>query len=49
VAETTRKNTNARTRVGAAYSSDEAPVMGGERRGSVTRLKSVANLLRGDE
>jgi hypothetical protein len=34
VAETTRKNTDARPRVGAAHSSDEAPVTGGERRGS---------------
>jgi hypothetical protein len=49
VAETTRKNTDARPRVVAAHSSDEAPVMGVERRGSVTRLTNVANLLRRDE
>jgi hypothetical protein len=49
VAETTRKNTDARSRVGAAHSSDEAPVMGVERRGSVIQLTSVANLLGGDE
>jgi hypothetical protein len=49
VANTMRKNTEARTRVGAAHSSDESPVMGVERRGSVIRLTSVANLLCGDE
>ena len=49
MAETTRKNTDARTRVGAAHSSDEASVMGVERRGSVTRLTIDANLLCGDE
>jgi hypothetical protein len=33
-----RKNTEARTRVGAAHSSDESPVMVGEPRGSVIRF-----------
>ena len=49
MANTMRKNTEARTRVGAAHSSDESPVMGVERRGSVIRLTSVANLLFRDE
>ena len=49
MAETMRKNTDARARGGAARSSDEAPVMGVERRGSVTRLTSVANPYCGDE
>ena len=49
MADTTRKNTDARTRGGAARSSDEAPVMGVERRGSVIRLMNVANPLCGDE
>jgi hypothetical protein len=49
VAETTRKNTDARMRGGAARSSDEAPVMGVEPRGSVIRLTNVANPLCGDE
>jgi hypothetical protein len=49
MADTMRKNTDARTRVGAAHSSDESPVTGVERRGSVIRLTSAANLLCGDE
>jgi hypothetical protein len=49
VADTMRKNTDARARVGAAHSSDESPVMGVERRGSVIRLTRAANLLCGDE
>ena len=49
MAETTKKNTDARMRGGAARSSDEAPVMGVEPRGSVIRLTNVANPLCGDE
>jgi hypothetical protein len=49
MANTMRKNTDARMRGGAARSSDEAPVMGVEPRGSVIRLMKVANLLFGDE
>ena len=49
MAETMRKNTDARTRGGAARSSDEALVMRVERRGSVIRLTSIANLFHGDE
>ena len=49
MANTMRKNTDARARVGAAHSSEESPVMGGERRGSVIRLTSVANPADGDE
>ena len=44
-----RKNTDTGTRGGVARSSDEAPVMGVERRGSVILLTKVANLLCGDE
>lgn len=44
MADTMRKNTDARTRGGVARSSDEAPVMGVEPRGSVIRLMRVANL-----
>ena len=44
MADTMRKNTDARTRDGAARSSDEALVMRVERRGSVILLKKVANL-----
>ena len=43
MADTTRKNTEARARVGAAHSSVEAPVMGVERRGGVIRLTNFAN------
>jgi hypothetical protein len=43
MADTMRKNTNARTRGGAACSSDEILVMRVERRGGVIRLKTVAN------
>ena len=49
MADTTRKNTDARARGGAACSSDEAPVMGVERRGRVIRSASVANPFCGDE
>ena len=49
MANTMRKNTDARMRGGAARSSDEAPVMGVEQRGSVNRLMRVANPLYGDE
>jgi len=49
MANTMRKNTDAGTRGGAVRSSDEAPVMGVERRGSVIRLTSVANPADGDE
>jgi len=49
MANTMRKNTEARARGGAAHSSEEAPVMSVERRSSVSRLTSVANLLGGDE
>jgi len=44
MADTMRKNTEARTRDGAACSSDEAFVMRVEQRGSVILLKRVANL-----
>ena len=43
MADTMRKNTDARTRGGAARSSDEALVMGVERRGSVIRLTNDTN------
>ena len=49
MADTMRKNTDAGTRGGAARSSDEAPVMGVEPRGSVIQLMKVANLSYGDE
>ena len=49
MANTMRKNTDARIRGGAARSSDEAPIMGVEPRGSVIRLIKVANLSYGDE
>jgi hypothetical protein len=49
MAETMRKNTDARTRDGAARSSDEALVMRVERRGSVIRLKIETNPNYGDE
>jgi len=49
MAETTRKNTDARARGGAARSSDETPVMGVELWGSVIRLMNVASPLCGDE
>jgi hypothetical protein len=49
MANTMRKNTDARARDGAARSSDEALVMRVERRGSVIQLTSIANLLNGDE
>ena len=49
VADTMRKNTDARVRGGAARSSVEAVVMTVERRGSVIPLTKVANLFYGDE
>jgi hypothetical protein len=49
VANTMRKNTDARTRGGAVRSSDETLVMRVEQRGSVIRSTKVANLLFGDE
>jgi hypothetical protein len=49
MANTMRKNTDARARDGAARSSDEALVTRVERRGSVIRLTSNINLLCGDE
>jgi hypothetical protein len=49
MANTMRKNTDARARDGAARSSDEALVMRVEQRGSVIQLTSIANLLHGDE
>jgi hypothetical protein len=49
MANTMRKNNDAGTRGGAARSSDEAPVMEVEPRGSVIRLIKVANLSYGDE
>ena len=49
MANTMRKNTDARTRDGAVHSSDEALVMRVERRGSVIRSTSVANPSGGDE
>jgi hypothetical protein len=49
MANTMRKNTDARTRDGAARSSDEALVMRVERRGSVVRSMKVANPSCGDE
>jgi len=49
MANTMRKNTDARARDGAARSSDEALVTRAEPRGSVIRLTSVANLFHGDE
>jgi len=44
-----RKNTDARTRDGAARSSDEAFVMKVERRGGVILLTKVTNPPCGDE
>jgi len=49
MANTMRKNTDARTRDGAVRSSDETLVMRVERRGSVIRSTNVANPLCGDE
>jgi len=49
MASTMRKNTDARTRDGAARSSDEALVMRVERRGSVIQSIKVANPSCGDE
>ena len=49
MANTMRKNTDARARDGAARSSDETLVTRVERRGSVIRLTSIANLFHGDE
>ena len=49
MANTMRKNTDARARDGAARSSDETLVTRVERRGSVIQLTSIANLLSGDE
>jgi len=49
MANTMRKNTDARARGGAARSSDETLVTRVERRGSVIRLTSIANLLCGDQ
>jgi hypothetical protein len=49
MANTMRKNTDARARDGAACSSDETLVTRVERRGSVIWLTSITNLLCGDE
>ena len=49
MADTMRKNTDARARGGAVCSSDEALVMRVERRGSVIQLTNVANPSCGDE
>jgi hypothetical protein len=49
MANTMRKNTDARARDGAARSSDETLVTRVERRSSVIQLTSITNLLRGDE
>lgn len=49
MADTIRKNTDAKKRGGAARSSNEALVMRVERRGSVILLMKVTNLLVGDE
>jgi hypothetical protein len=49
MANTMRKNTDARARGGAVRSSDETLVMRVERRGSVVRSMKVANLSCGDE
>ena len=49
MANTMRKNTDARARDGAVRSSDEAFVMRVEQRGSVIRSMKVANPFRGDE
>jgi len=49
MANTMRKNTDARARDGAARSSNETLVTRVERRGSVIRLTSIANLFHGDE
>jgi hypothetical protein len=49
MANTMRKNTNARARGGVARSSEEALVMRVERRGSVIQLTNVANPPCGDE
>src|SRR2546427_3803548 len=49
VANTMRKNTDARARGGAVHSSEETLVMRGERRDGVVRSSSVANPQSGDE
>jgi hypothetical protein len=49
MANTMRKNTDARARDGAVRSSDEAFVIRVERRGSVIRSTNVANPSCGDE
>ena len=49
MANTMRKNTDARARDGAARSSDETLVTRVERRGSVIQLTSITNLLCGEE
>jgi len=49
MANTMRKNTEARVRDGAVRSSDEALVIRVERRGSVIRSTNVANPTCGDE
>ncbi len=49
MADTMRKNTEARMRGGAARSSDDVLVMRAERRGGVILLTKVANLRCGDE
>jgi len=49
MANTMRKNTDARARGGAVCSSDEALVMRVERRGSVIRLTKVTNPRVGEE
>lgn len=43
MANTMRKNTDARARGGAAHSSEEPPAMGEERRGGVIQSSKVAN------
>jgi hypothetical protein len=49
MANTMRKNTDARARDGAARSSNETLVTRVERRGSVIRLTSITNLFCRDE
>ena len=49
MANTMRKNTDARTRDGAVHSSNETLVTRAERRGSVILSTSVANPSGGDE
>jgi hypothetical protein len=49
MADTMRKNTEARMRDGVTRSSDEVLVMRAERRGGVNLLTKVTNLRCGDE